>query len=94
MAALSDFPHFSSARELFKALREQGFSVSKRGPGYRVQRGSGRVVFIHSGSLTDRSGARSRNALSELVGIGFLPPADYAYRQWLAKQRRAAEHGH
>jgi hypothetical protein len=93
MTALSDFPSFTSAIQLFKALRSQEFQVDRRGPGYKIYRQVdgvqvGGFVFIHSGSITDRSGNRSKNILKELVGIGFLPPAEYEQRK---RERRAMD---
>lgn len=84
--SLSRFPHFSSSRELFKALRQQGFSVVQRGPGYQVTSSDdGRFVFIHSGSITDRSGARSKNILKDLANLGFVPPAEFEQQKRVLK---------
>lgn len=87
---LSDFPSFTSATQLFKALRQQGFEVTRRGPGYRVAAADGNQVFIHSGSITDRMGNRQRNVLKELVRIGFVPPDQFKKQQRVAQAAQAA----
>jgi hypothetical protein len=52
-------------------------------------------VFLHSGSITDRSGSRYKNALKALVRIGFLPPAEWAKQQRARKdkERRQVRRG-
>lgn len=91
MSALSDFPHFTNEQALFKALKVQGFSIEDRPPGYNFVSPTGASVFLHSGSITDRSGARYKNALKALVRIGFVPPAEWNQRQRERKRDEARQ---
>lgn len=88
MSALSDFPHFTNEQTLFKALKVQGFAIEDRPPGYNFVSPTGGNVFLHSGSITDRSGSRYNNALKSLVRIGFIPPAEFAKQQKTERQRQ------
>jgi hypothetical protein len=91
MTALADFPHFTNEQGLFKALKAQGFSIESRPPGYRFVSPTGNDVFLHSGSITDRNGSRYKNALKDLVRIGFLPPAEWAKQQRARKDQERRE---
>lgn len=85
---LSSFPSFSNEAELIRALRDQGFSAERRGPGWIIRNSQGEQRTIHSGSVTNRYGNVQRNAMRILAGLGFIPPAEFERQR---RDQRAVE---
>lgn len=88
MPGVSQYPTFTES-SLLRALRQQGFVVSKSKDGYIAKDTKGNAVAFHSTSFTDRSGARYKNAIRELARIGFLPPDVWKRQQQEAKATKA-----